>query len=246
MRYLKLYGERHTSTNYLSRVIALNLDVEELIGIAPRWLNRLDHILRTGHRLRDRYFERQFASTLGWKHMRVQPERLSRLPLVENDEVALVTLTKNPYAWLLSLHRNPYHQAAAPGELETFLQTPLTPLGREGLTAPLDPVSLWNEKNRAYLELADHGAFNLTSEALLASPEQAITTIAERFSLPRRGPFVNFEHSTKKRPGQDGDFYRDYYLNERWRERLSAQAIDIINANLDPEVVNAYDYELIS
>ena len=247
MDYIKIYGERHTSTNYLSRLIDSNLQVEQLSGVAPRWINRLEHTLHSGHRLRDRYFARSFASNLGWKHTLVPAERVATAPLVRGGRVGIVTLTKNPYAWLLSLHRNPYHQNVDPDvDLATFVQAPLPPLGRENLNRAVTAPELWNLKNGAYLRLADAHCHRLTSEALLDDDEGAIQAIANKFHIEPIGAFVPYGASTKKRPGQDGEFYRDYYLNERWREHLSEEAIGLINAALDPDVVKAFGYELIA
>ena len=39
--------------------------------------------------------------------------------------------------------------------------------------------------------------------------------------------------------------YRDYYLNERWREELSSEAIDLINTTLDRELMDYFGYELL-
>jgi len=39
--------------------------------------------------------------------------------------------------------------------------------------------------------------------------------------------------------------YQDYYLKERWREKLTAESIELINARLNPDVVNYYQYEMI-
>lgn len=40
---LKLYGERNTGTNYLTKLIDLNLDIEQLHGVVPSYIMRLQH-----------------------------------------------------------------------------------------------------------------------------------------------------------------------------------------------------------
>ena len=71
-RLLKMYGERNTSTNYLSKLIELNLKVDELRGVAPDFLMRIDAALGNSELARDIYFSLTYGKTLGWKHTKVK------------------------------------------------------------------------------------------------------------------------------------------------------------------------------
>ena len=236
---LKLYGERHTNTNYLTRLIELNLDCTLLPGTAPRYVRTLENLFG-GHWLRDQYFRHSYPRTLGWKHSAVDA-RASR------SDANFVTLTKNPYAWLISLHRRPYHQPYETSPpMEAFLRTPWHTLGRENTTGTVaDPVALWNLKNASYLQLPEQRTLHLTSESTLLDPVDVIKTLSDRFGYKRSKEFYDYEQSTKKRADRDGDYYRDYYLNERWRAELSDQAIAIISAGLDPALMERFGYELL-
>jgi hypothetical protein len=243
---LKLYGERNTSTGYFSKLIQLNLDVAELLGVAPLVPMTLQKILPGRERVRDIYFARSFRRNLGWKHTRVAaPAALKKTRRVQQG-VAFVTLTKNPYAWLLSLHRQPYHRhVVAPADFETFLQTPWPTVGRDNCPPFLDnPVALWNIKNASYLPLLELNGLNLTSEQLLIDPAALIKRIASHFRIPMRsGSFRNYLRSTKD-ASKDFSYYQDYYLNERWRESLSARAIQLINDHLDHDLASHFGYDI--
>jgi hypothetical protein len=39
--------------------------------------------------------------------------------------------------------------------------------------------------------------------------------------------------------------YKDYYLNERWREKLDRESIELINASLDKSLMRYYGYEIL-
>lgn len=108
-------------------------------------------------------------------------------------------------------------------------------------------VTLWNEKNRAYLELAKHYKVKLlTYEELLISPELVIEKIIE--DLGGTKPlFKNVYLAAKEEDKQtkDYDYYRDYYLQEHWREKLKPQDIKWINAYLDKDVMKAFGYSLL-
>ena len=86
---LKLYGERHTNTNYLQQLIDLNFACEWVEGVVPTWIRSLERIGFGG--VRDRYFAKTRSTTLGWKHTAVDPNDPLR-------DARYITLTKNPYA----------------------------------------------------------------------------------------------------------------------------------------------------
>ncbi len=238
---IKLYGERHTNTNYLSKLIELNLDAQLVEGVVPTYIRTLERW--TGSEsLRDRYFQRTFSETLGWKHAAVPTG-------IDADEVVFVTLTKNPYAWLLSMYRRPYHQHyAQPPSLEEFLTLPWQTVGRENVADEVaNPVQLWNLKNRSYFHLPSERSLHLRTEDTFLDASAVVARIAGTFAVPRScEQFVDFQRSTKKLADRDGEYYRDYYLNERWRAQLTQAALDLINAELDADLLQRFDYPLIT
>lgn len=237
---LKLFGERHTNTNYLSKLIELNLDCLLIAGVVPTYIRTIENLLGRQW-LRDAWFARQSIHNFGWKHSvvgQLQPE----------SNVVFVTLTKNPYAWLLSMYRRPYHQHyKTPPSFEEFLQLPWQTVGRENLPGPVqNPIVLWNIKNASYRSLPSEQTLHLTTESTFEDAAMVINKIAKTFNLARlQEEFVDFNRSTKKRLDRDGDYYRDYYLNERWRAELSDDAIKLINQSLDKELLDFYGYNLL-
>ncbi|MEW6079401.1 MAG: hypothetical protein AB1724_16465 [Thermodesulfobacteriota bacterium] len=244
---IKIYGERNTGTNYLGRLIDLNLNARQLPGVVPPFISKLQKILPGNEIIRDLYFSLSFSSNLGWKHTRVSPAALKTSPLV-NSNLVILTVTRNPYAWLLSLYRRPYHQRYADNpSFETFLQRPWKTTRRDNTGRILkNPVELWNIKNNAYLGLQGLAALNLTAEGILADPAGVMKQISGRFSIPRRTDrFVDHERSTKDR-GKDVHYYRDYYLNEKWKSDLSAGALAIINEFVDRRLMDYFGYQILA
>lgn len=250
---LKVYGERNTGTNYLVDLIALNIPMAMLPGTVPRSVGRLQRLLPgrlqrllPGREwLRDRYFAANSSVNLGWKHRLVDPHTLAtECPRV--DRIAFVTLTKNPYSWLLSMYRRPYHQHRRGMSLDDFLRAGWPTVVREsGPPSFASPVELWNRKNAAYLTLAAaYPTVNLRYEDLLADPEGPIRSIRSRFCpAETEVEFHNSVQATKKKDGQkDFYYYRDYYLQERWRDKLSRDAILYINSKLDASIAERYGY----
>ncbi|MCB2184114.1 MAG: hypothetical protein KQH63_18985 [Desulfobulbaceae bacterium] len=246
---IKIFGERNTNTNYLSKLIQLNLNVREIPGIVPHVIMWMQKKLPGKELVRDIYFYLTQKKNLGWKHTKVQSaNRLRSYPLVKNNNVVFVTITKNPYSWLLSLYRSPYHQHyTTKPDFETFLKTPWKTVHRDNVGGALkNPVELWNVKNSSYLKLAELDVLNITSESTFADPSAVIDEIHKRFSVSKVSKeFINYERSTKD-SSKDFKYYRDYYLSEKWRDELSDNAILIINETVDMELMDRFGYDVLT
>jgi hypothetical protein len=244
---VKIYGERNTGTNYIDKLIRINLDAHMLTGVAPRHIQLLQRVLPGRQFIRDRYFELTYGRNLGWKHTKVKSESELRQYKILEEEVYFVTVTKNPYSWLLSMHRRPYHRYyGKKPDFVSFLQSPWTTVGRDNCQSVIrDPVELWNIKNSSYFNLNSLGAATITSESVLANPKAFIDTIRDSFSIPEStNYFTNLNESTKDK-NKNFDYYNDYYLNERWKDELSDESISIINSRLDRSVLDYFGYELL-
>jgi hypothetical protein len=247
---VKIYGERNTGTGYLTQLIQLNLDVEMLAGSLP-WL--LDRLAGGNESIRDLYFRTTARRNLGWKHTQVSG--LEELKEARIDDVVFITLTKNPYSWLLSLYRRPYHGKQNHGKqtmdsFAAFLQSPWPTVERENhVEAFPNPIVMWNEKNRAYLNLNQGICVqNLRYEDLLRDPEVVITDLATTYAMPRKqAEFVNLTQSTKEAdPDKGFNYYHAYYLEERWRDKFDPSLLTLVNESLDEEVVKRFRYEMIT
>lgn len=248
-KLIKLYGERNTNTNYLSQLIRLNLDAGELRGVVPAEVMSLQSRLPGDEWLRDLYFALTYDRNLGWKHSRAEPAKLiARCTAFTDNDLVFVTTTKNPYSWLWSLFRRPYHQQGEPSpDFVTFLTTPWRTVCRDR-TAPLlpSPVELWNIKNASYLQLPVDRTLHTTTEGLIADAAGVIDEIAARFAIPKLAEgFTDFDASTKD-PAKDKRYYQDYYLNQRWRDEIPAEAIAVINAAVDLSLMERFGYERLN
>ena len=242
---LKIYGERNTGTNYLEKILNLNVDVVTLPGVVPRNVMRLQKILPGNELVRDIYFTLTYSKNLGWKHTFVKSDEELQKYKILSRELSFVTLTKNPYSWLLSLYKRPYHQYfGEKKDFISFLTRPWHTVGRENMhERVMSPVELWNKKNSSYLALAqNHPTLNIKFEDLLADSERILCLICETFTYRWKVKmFSNYNRSTKGE-NKDTQFYQDYYLNERWKEKLSGEALAIINRQLDDGIMSRFGY----
>ena len=246
-KYIKVYGERNTNTNYIEKLIELNLDVVQIPGTVPPIILKMQKALPGNEMIRDIYFHLTYRNNLGWKHTCVKPqEELNQYKLVDSHLVFL-TITKNPYSWLLSLYRRPYHQYySRKPSFEEFLQRKWETIGRDNTKDDLaSPIELWNTKNQSYLQLDRKYSINITTESTFTNPVEVIDKISHELSIEKKSDiFFNYDRSTKDKT-KDSAYYKDYYLSEKWRENLSIEAIEIINESIDKNLMAHFGYSLI-
>lgn len=239
---VKIYGQRNTGSNYLQALLERNLEVQLLRGVVPQSVMKLQRMVPGTDLVRDTYFKLTFPWNLGWKHTAV-PEDVEHQPACAPD-LLFVTLTKHPYSWLLSLYRRPHHLALNGwSSFEEFLMTTWPSVARGHLPHVPSPVDLWNLKNASYLRLARRARVeNLRYEDLLADPEAVLEGLVERYGLVRKVEvFENIRASTKgDRMGYED--YRRYYLDEEWREKISDEALRLIDHRLDHELAAGFGY----
>lgn len=253
---IKIFGERNTGTNYLTKVLQDCSAAQVLLGDAPRRLSwRLARrVLPKGSRLRgqawkyeerfeERWLTRNFETHLGWKHMRLDLDRLE--PLATPD-LAVLLLVKHPYPWLLSLHKRPYIVGSGTMTFAEFLTSPLKVLPRHGLPGPAySPMALWNLNMQSYLEALERmpQVRLIRSEDLLRDPEGLVQGVLKDWNVPLRANLAVDRPSTKGEAKSTSD-YQDYYLNERWRGKLDAEAYALMENGLDSDLAQAAGYRL--
>jgi hypothetical protein len=248
---IKLYGERNSGTLYFYELLHVNLKARVIGGTEPPFIWKCfkgEEDRWTYHQLANLYFLFSFSNNLGWKHMLVlDPPGYERFSICRKNFL-FVTITKNPYSWLLSLYRRPYGSRRRFAQFEDFLAAPWKTLWRErALRQYSNPMMLWNAKNDAYRVLAKQWpVVNLRYEDVLSNPEACVQQVANAGSISRKTKFfINRERSTKTDTGMVYQEYYRYYLQEKWKEKLSERAISLINRSLDPRVMRAYGYDLL-
>lgn len=237
---IKIYGERNTGTRYLHELISENLEADLLTGVVPKKWRR---IFRGSETAKDLFFKFTFPNNLGWKHTLVEPSKLKHMKVCQN--LIFITITKNPYSWLLSLYKRPYHSTIHSSSIDDFLSTPWETVGRENAPRGFaDPIDMWNKKNAAYCELQKASiTINLKYEDILANPISILETLSQKFSIQKKnGSLNNIKESTKESK-KDFSYYQDFYLHEKWKEKLSQSTISKINKHLDKSTMHYFGYE---
>lgn len=263
MEYVKIYGERNTGTQFAQRMIQQNFQCKVIPGTladcAPGYRDAIEQeitscitdkakqLIARQARI-DEYFRGNLWNTLGWKHAVPPIDVINTRP--DRHKVLFVTVTKNPYAWALSLFRRPYENLCIrhPEHFADFLREPWLTVGRENAPTFLkSPVELWNLKVEGYRRLTRSvTVLHLRYEDIIANPEGFLGQVARY--LERRGAefSIHTDAVKKQDSGKDIDYYRNYYLNERWRDSLGNEHIDLINRVLDSSLVEAAGYKMLA
>ena len=109
------------------------------------------------------------------------------------------------------------------------------------------PVELWNHKNKVYLELPRlSNCLNLRYEDILDDPILFLQKVSD--FLPRKDQDFTVPQDAVKEDDvskKDFNYYRDYYLNEKWRSKLNATHISQINTYLDKDLVQHFAYDVL-
>ncbi len=246
MLSLKLYGERNSGTNYLEQLLITNLNAH-VLKFSPNRVQLLALKTIKYDSVQDLIHYANRKKHLGWKHGCPRIAEINRY----THPLMIVTITKNPYSFLLSLHKFPYHyKGEANPDFFTFIKQSWGLRKRDNISAKnvQTPIHLWNLKNKSYFNLGKHvqtKVINLTYEALLLSPENVINEIVLKYpELKKSDVFNNVLNSTKSSE-KTFDSYKDYYLNEHWKDELSSEHIHFINSHLDREVVESFGYAIL-
>lgn len=243
--YIKIYGERNSGTKYLEALIALNLDVHILRGVETQWVGR-----QRREWIKDAFFKYNEARFLGWKH--AVPPLSCILKMNAERRLILVFIVKNPYAYLLSLYRRPWeYKGMVPDTFENFIESPWATHGRDRLKRRVlpSPIQLWNEKNKAYWAVHQDERVRslfIRYEDLLKDPERKIRELAAAHQIHCAQQFRPILKSLNKDTEERYEDYRNYYLNQKWKEKLKKKSLDIIGSKLDQESLRYFDYFLIN
>lgn len=246
-KVVKIFGERNTGTNYLSKLIEHNFEEACFSGSVPKTFFFLLNKFLCQEYIKDLYFSCTFEQNLGWKHREIDKKFLNKL-LYKFPHVKYILLVKNPYSWLKSLHNKPYHNFHKKQmSFDDFIVSPWKTVKRETYISEYrNPIEMWNMKVSSYFNLKNSGkdVIIIRYEDLVLNPIETLKNIGERMNLTqKRGIISNIFESTKDQD-KNYTFYRDYYGKEVWRNDFSKEEFKIIQGFIDHEILELIDYKL--
>ena len=250
---IKIFGERNTGTNYLEKLIKLNFPQFCLLeGTSPKFVRAFSYLFkdRLSNQIIDFYFSKTKMQNLGWKHAcPIEFILYESFASKKKQKILFVCLVKNPYSFLLSLYKKPYHILSSHKSFSEFIRTTYSPHKRENINEEqIKIVDLWNIKIQAYKELKMDIRFDavfIKYEDLLVNINGPLSALAKKSASIKTANFKNFTKPAKKDNIKSFDYFKEYYMTEKWKEKFSTEDIDFINSNINIEYMNELKYEIL-
>jgi len=253
IKYLKVFGERNTGTNYLNQLLNQNLvDINILnIGsnqgiqeVANQYSSHLRELVKEFQI--DLRRNQEFSYNYGWKHAVVDVERVKNVSIYE--ETIFICLIRNPYKFGRSLFKRPYQTLVRDwSSFSEFLRTPWVCNNRDNAGSAIlqSPITLWNLKVKSYIEFAKtcKNLITIRYEDLVADPKKTLSSLNE-FDVKNKGSFINIETSTKDESLKFDDYVsasksfnpRDYY---------SQDDLSYMATILDHDICQYFAYDIL-
>lgn len=206
MMYIKVFGERNTATNAISKMIEKNSDSKCAPSTAielDRYIDIKKRIARVvSRKCEERVVDNVFDNVpppYSWKHA------ATNFNIVSDFEPYHVIFTvRHPASWVLSLYKNPYHlETNSHQTLAQFIQKKYRTVGRERLNKEkFRPLSLLEEKIKSYdvfaSKLADSGfSFSFVRFEDFVLNQEAVFNGLSEFILYPSSEFRILVESTK-------------------------------------------------
>lgn len=254
--FIKVFGERNTSTNALSELLQQNgtamlhpSQVDEL-GFGTRLIAAASRKLVRDQAKREKAIDaafRRYGPLAAWKHCATRFGDVATF-----RDTLVVVCVRHPISWLLALHRRPYQSVGAvPDDFTEFLSMQWPTAERERLDgATLTPPQLYNAKLKSYLDL---------SAAMEADRQELHIVKFEDFATDQLAVFAGLANQIKgasaaprpitkstKDATKDAAFYKDYYGNNRWLADLSLAENEYANDMIDWDSAGRFGYARIA
>ena len=257
LRYVKVFGERNTGTNFLNQLIRKNSNFNVLEHQSNQSsLNKLNLVLpelKTKQyseslrrlildRLIDQQRKDEFNLNYGWKHSMVHMPELSYSARFENT--LFIFLIRNPWRFVSALHKRPYNLNPRPrGDLLHFIDSTFIANERDGFKRAIvfNPVDLWNLKVESYYQC--HGTLKSSLicfyENVVQSPQCFLESLRP-FGLINQDIALPIE-STKKEEKSFYDYQNEAFIYNP-REELGDEVYLKILGKLDKDTLQKTIY----
>ncbi|MEO0544807.1 MAG: hypothetical protein AAFY99_13410 [Pseudomonadota bacterium] len=244
-RFLKVYGERNTGTNFVEQLVLNNMP--NLVALSrrppldlktePKKFPRSIRFI-VQQRIADLRRRQEIKEHINWKHAYVIVDEQRRF--AHFDETFFIFIVRNPYYFISSLYRRAYDIIPKPARTKArFLRQAILLNARDNInsTATVSgPAELWSLKTQSYVKAAAEieNAVLIRYEDLVAAPDRFVVRLAEKglalpddYEVPRqstKGDRLTFDDYATKAKNYDPthDFSKQLlkYIDEQLDQRL--------------------------
>ncbi|MEO1701584.1 MAG: hypothetical protein AAFR71_05975 [Pseudomonadota bacterium] len=251
VKYLKVYGERNTGTNFVEQLILYN--APDLIPLSKRppfkpkgWARQFPLAARNMayQRIVDFRRRQEFPDHLGWKHAYTMADEQRNF--AHFDETLFIFIVRNPYYFISSLYRRAYDITPRPGWSKArFVRQPILLNERDNVSWTVTvrgPGELWSIKTKSYVETASQieQAILIRYEDLVADPDHFVRQLSEKgLTLPKD---YQVPHKSTKGDRRTFDDYAKRARTYNPGKDFSRKLLDEIDEQLDAELLKQLGY----
>ncbi len=254
---LKLFGERNTGTRALlkmyraSGAVTIRMANTVAVGDQKRRAAMSEQInkhfkgawrklYRDALRDNDRHVS---DPILTWKHAAPEWHDCFR-----HQGASVIFVVRNPYSWAVSMARRPYHLVGRRSEdVSGFVTRPWLTQDRDNTAKLLpDVLALWQAKVLAYRRFSQQAkscgvaTFFMQFEDFVADPVASAGAALTHFGISA----VNLQPTHVHTKDQDRSLseIQSYYGQEKWRDYLCSESVDLINQRIDWDLAGRLQY----
>lgn len=251
-KFIKIFGERNTGTNFLNQLVERNTrDIEilehgknkEIRNLLPDFPEKYHEFV--DERMRDHLRIREFKDNFGFKHAVVSPSYLKASPKFANT--IFIFISRNPFYFINSLYRRPYSIIPDPRDgkcMDDFLRQKILFHQRDNTDFPIakSPVHLWSIKTGAAWR-----THNSISNSIFIKYEELVNDPGEVLKrLKRMGVATTDEVDIPKKStkGDAVDFfaYRRKTLGYNPKSDFNESQIEYILSEVDRQLCCELNY----
>ena len=259
---IKVFGERNTGTNFLCKLLLDNTNLNCLVHGSNKHLKDLKNELIQQHftktflnkhlhkqlsslieeQLIDKQRSLEFDSNFGWKHAKINPDRIKECPLYE--KTIFICLIRNPWRFITALHKKPYNLFPnTKSSLVEFINLSFLPNKRDGIKDIflINPVDFWNIKVNSYFHFKDVSSkvFIVYYEQLVKDPKIVLDLISPYCNVSKE-----LKIPLKSTKGDDKTYeqYKNETIKYNPKEELGKQIYNLIYEKIDKDLLKKTIY----
>jgi hypothetical protein len=270
MKFFHQYGARRSGTNYTQALLEENF--EDVIVLSKLFWKHDKNPGPNAYKkklfpdypslssisysaIESEFFNNEYLQgTPPWRTDKYNPNTVHKqlMAAAISDNVHTMINIKNPYAWICSMLDWATRTRENPETDKYIFFRPLN-INKSMRTCDIkitdgaleQSIESYNERYRYWL---NHDVELIKYEDILLDHESVLKRLESKYGLNRRNSFLSnirsgCDPSPQNRKDRDRDWnYTDYYLNQRYLDRLGNKVIDDITQNVDWELLKPLGY----
>lgn len=222
--YFKIYGQKRTGTNYISKIFIDNfIDIKVFMNIGGWKHGKIIEIPD----------EKNLINTVD-KNTKKIINISKTIDLFRKNKVKFIVMIKNPYIWINSMCKMKNKSV-------------------KNILFVIKQIEIWNTIYKNYKQYIENKkAYLIKYENLIENPKIVLEDLIKEFNLKRKLKKSYILENKKLKSNSDENigktskfiFDKSIYINPSINKFLQKDIIEIINNNIDFTLMDFYNYDI--